>query len=51
MTNLEPFEKTIFVTRPVFPTIEEVTEKLQDIWNSKWLTNNGPQHTMLEREL
>ena len=51
MTNLEPFEKTIFVTRPVFPTIEEVTEKLQDIWNSKWLTNNGPQHAMLEREL
>ena len=51
MTNLEPFEKIIFVTRPVFPTLEEVTEKLQDIWNSKWLTNNGPQHTMLEREL
>ena len=51
MTNLEPFDKVILVTRPVFPTIEEVTEKLQDIWNSKWLTNNGPQHTMLEREL
>ena len=49
--NLEPFEKTIFVTRPVFPTIEEVTEKLHDIWESKWLTNNGPQHTMLEQEL
>ena len=48
---LEPFDKTILVTRPVFPTIEEVTEKLQDIWNSKWLTNNGPQHIMLEREL
>ena len=48
---LEPFEKVIPVTRPVFPTIEEVTEKLQDIWNSKWLTNNGPQHMMLEREL
>ena len=51
MKNLEPFEKVIFVTRPVFPTIEEVTEKLRDIWNSNWLTNNGPQHTMLEREL
>lgn len=51
MKNLEPFEKVIFVTRPVFPTIEEVTEKLRDIWNAKWLTNNGPQHTMLEREL
>lgn len=48
---LEPFDKMIFVTRPVFPTIEEVTEKLKDIWAAKWLTNNGPQHTMLEQEL
>jgi len=51
MTNLEPFPERIYVTRPVFPTIEEVTEKLRDIWAAKWLTNNGPQHTMLEQEL
>lgn len=48
---LEPFKERIYVTRPVFPTIDEVTEKLRDIWAAKWLTNNGPQHTMLEREL
>lgn len=51
MSKIEPFAETIFVTRPVFPNIEEVTEKLRDIWESKWLTNNGPQHHMLEREL
>ena len=49
--TIEPFPERIYVTRPVFPTIDEVTEKLRDIWSSKWLTNNGPQHTMLEREL
>ena len=48
---IEPFRENIFVTRPVFPSIEEVTEKLRDIWSAKWLTNNGPQHYMLEREL
>ena len=48
---IEPFKERICVTRPVFPTIEEVTEKLRDIWAAKWLTNNGPQHTMLEHEL
>ena len=48
---IEPFDKRIYVTRPVFPTIEEVTDKLRDIWAAKWLTNNGPQHTMLEQEL
>ena len=51
MTNLEPFPERIYVTRPVFPTIDEVTEKLRDIWAAKWLTNNGPQHSMLEQEL
>ena len=51
MTMIEPFNERIYVTRPVFPTIEEVTEKLRDIWAAKWLTNNGPQHSMLEREL
>lgn len=49
--QLEPFSERIYVTRPVFPTIEEVTAKLQDIWAAKWLTNNGPQHSMLEKEL
>ena len=49
--KLEPFRERIYVTRPVFPTIEEVTAKLQDIWAAKWLTNNGPQHSMLEQEL
>ena len=49
--NFEPFSERIYVTRPVLPKIEEVTAKLQDIWDSKWLTNNGPQHSMLEREL
>ena len=48
---MEPFSEKIFVTRPVFPTIEEVTAKLQEIWTAKWLTNNGAQHQMLEEEL
>ncbi|MBQ7706031.1 MAG: DegT/DnrJ/EryC1/StrS family aminotransferase, partial [Selenomonadaceae bacterium] len=49
--NFEPFRERIYVTRPVLPKIEEVSAKLQDIWSAQWLTNNGPQHTMLEREL
>ena len=51
MAKIEPFKERIFVTRPVLPKIEEVVEKLQDIWQAKYLTNNGPQHAMLEQEL
>jgi len=51
LSKIEPFEQNIYVTRPVLPKLEEVTDKLQDIWMSKWLTNNGPQHLMLEEDL
>ena len=49
--KIEGFAEPIYVTRPVFPTIEEVTEKLKEIWEAKWLTNNGPQHRALEQQL
>lgn len=49
--NLKPFDEKIYVTRPVLPKIEEVTAKLQEIWASKWITNNGQQHSLLEQEL
>jgi len=41
----------IFVTRPYLPPFEEFQEYLQEIWNSKWLTNNGPFHQELEQKL
>ena len=49
--NFDAFAEPIYVTRPVFPRIEEITAKLEDIWRAKWLTNNGPQHHQLEQEL
>ena len=51
MQKIDGFAEPIYVTRPVFPTIEEVTDKLKEIWESKWLTNNGPQHHALEKKL
>lgn len=49
--KIEPFSEKIYITRPVLPKLEEVTAKLQEIWDSKWLTNNGQQHALLENEL
>ncbi|MCC5665333.1 DegT/DnrJ/EryC1/StrS family aminotransferase [Nostoc sp. CHAB 5784] len=47
----EPFDQPIYVTRPILPSLDRITEKLQEIWDSKWLTNNGPQHSLLESKL
>ena len=39
---MKPFEKPIYVTRPFLPPLEEFCEGLKEIWESRWLTNDGP---------
>lgn len=41
----------ITVTTPLLPPLEELTPYLEDIWQRKWLTNNGHYHQQLEKEL
>ena len=41
----------ITVTSPLLPNLEEYNALLQDIWNRKWITNNGYYHQQLERAL
>jgi dTDP-4-amino-4,6-dideoxygalactose transaminase len=49
--KLRPFNKPIYITRPLLPTLDEITQKLGEVWDSKWLTNNGPQHQLFEKKL
>lgn len=42
---------TVFVTQPFLPPLEEFIPYLEQIWESKWLTNGGPFHQQLERAL
>jgi dTDP-4-amino-4,6-dideoxygalactose transaminase len=41
----------IFVTQPFLPPLEEFTPYLEQIWQRRVLTNNGPFHQQLEDEL
>lgn len=41
----------IYVTKPCLPPLEEFIPYLEQIWENKWLTNNGPLHQQLEQEL
>ncbi|WP_300056779.1 DegT/DnrJ/EryC1/StrS family aminotransferase [Sulfitobacter sp.] len=43
--------KKIFVTQPFLPDLEEFTPYLEQIWQNKQLTNNGPFHRELEQAL
>ena len=44
-------ENVITVTSPLLPDIEEFYESLSEIWDSKWITNNGSFHKRLEAAL
>lgn len=41
----------ITVTSPLLPNLDEFTESLKEIWESKWITNNGQFHQKLEQAL
>ncbi len=41
----------ITVTSPLLPPLDEFKELLDDIWDRKWLTNNGHYHQQLEAAL
>ena len=47
----KPFEQPIYVTRPLLPPLTEYTERLEQVWESGWLANNGAQHQALEQSL
>ena len=44
-------EKQITVTSPLLPNLEAFHALLKEIWDSKWVTNNGSFHKQLEKEL
>lgn len=43
--------KQITVTSPLLPDLNEFMEMLKDIWDKKWITNNGIYHQQLEEAL
>ena len=42
---------TILVTSPLLPDLQEFNRYLEQIWESKWITNNGSFHQQLEKAL
>src|SRR5690554_5490934 len=44
-------DSPIYVTQPALPDLQEFIPYLEQIWKNKILTNNGPFHQQLEKEL
>ena len=41
---MKPFEKPIYVTRPMLANLDDVNKEFYEIWQSQWLTNGGAKH-------
>jgi dTDP-4-amino-4,6-dideoxygalactose transaminase len=48
---IKALEKPIYVTKPFLPPLEEFCQGLEEIWETRWLTNNGPILQRFTREL
>ena len=44
-------QNQVLVTSPLLPSLDEFQELLKEIWESKWVTNNGKFHKELEKAL
>jgi dTDP-4-amino-4,6-dideoxygalactose transaminase len=51
MNNIKPFDQPLYITRPPLPDKKDVYRKIDEIWDSQWLTNAGPQHLRFETEI
>jgi dTDP-4-amino-4,6-dideoxygalactose transaminase len=49
--KIKPFEEPIYVTRPFMPPLDEYCRGLEEIWENKWLTNDGPVLQRFEKQL
>ncbi len=48
---MDILKKPIYVTKPALPDLQDFLPYLEQIWETKILTNNGPFHKQLEKEL
>ncbi len=44
-------QSKIFVTQPTLPNLDDFVKSLKEIWDSKWITNNGKFHQEFEKQL
>lgn len=48
---MERLTNPVYVTQPLLPNLEDVQKRMEQIWETKWLTNMGEQHIELEEDL
>lgn len=48
---VKKLQKPLLVTQPSIPSYEQYTSAIKSIWDTKWVTNQGPLHNLLRDKL
>ena len=48
---MKRFDEPIYVTRPLLPPLESLHTRLAEIWQARWLTNDGEQSVQLSKAI
>jgi len=48
---MKRIKNPIYVTQPVLPDLKSINLEIQEILDSKWVTNHGKKHKLLEKKL
>ncbi len=51
MKKVMSFSEPLFITRPLLPEINQMSQMLKEIWQTRQLTNKGIMHKKLEERL
>jgi dTDP-4-amino-4,6-dideoxygalactose transaminase len=48
---MKGMDKPVFITQPLLPDLSSLQLEIQEIFESKWVTNHGLKHNLLEKKL
>jgi len=48
---MKEIDKPVFITQPLLPDLNILKLEIQEIFESKWVTNHGLKHNLLEKKL
>jgi len=48
---LKGLNEPVFVTKPLLPDVDSLNLEIKEIFESKWVTNHGLKHNLLEKKL
>ncbi len=44
--KISPFPEPVYFSRPILPDLNELSDRLEEVWRSQWFTNKGAKQKL-----